>query len=77
MTDEQKARVLAYVAGRKLSYAVIADLCGTTRNAVGGLVFRDRHPRAARKLCARGSNITGHGWQAAAYRPEKTATNTR
>lgn len=79
MTDDCKAKVLAYVAERKLSYAVIAELCNTTRNAVGGVVFRDRHPKSVRvkSLGARSSNMMGSGWQRPAYRPEKTAANTR
>jgi len=76
---ERDARILAYVAERKYSYAVIAELCGTTRNAVGGVVFRAKHPRA--KLITspghRSPNMTGKGWQPAEYRPEKTAQSTR
>lgn len=79
MTDERKSQILAYVAERKLSYALIAELCGTTRNAVGGLVFRDRHPKATRvkSLGARSPNKMGHGHQPASYRPENRANSPR
>ncbi len=79
MSSERDARILAYVAERKLSYAVIGELCGCTRGTVGGVVFRDRHPRTAlvKSKASRSPNKTGHGFQPASYRPEKTAANTR
>ena len=82
MKYEQRAEILAYVAERKLSYAVIAELCGCTRNAVAGVVFRDRHPSATLVASPKSTtgkshgNMTGKGWQPAGYRPEKTSWNT-
>jgi len=72
--EERDARILALVAERKHSYAVIAEMCNTTRSAVGGVVFRDRHPQAARCKSpgARAANKMGHGWQAPTYVPEQT-----
>jgi len=50
---------------KKYSYAVIAEMVGTTRNAVGGVAFRRRH------------NVAALGYQPRSYLPEKTALNTR
>lgn len=60
---------------KKLSYAVIAEMMGTTRCAVSGIAFRRRHPP---KVCQRspnsrgGRNKIGHGYQPASYYPKKT-----
>jgi hypothetical protein len=72
---------LALVAERKYSYEVIARMVGNgaTRCIVGGVVFRNRHPRATRvkSTGARTPNMMGHGWRPPAYQPEMTARNSR
>lgn len=65
---------------RRLSYSVIAEMTGTTRNAVAGVAFRLRHPRSMMIPSPSNRNKPnkiGHGWQPHSYEPEKTALNTR
>ena len=60
---------------QRLSYAVIAEMIGVSRNAVAGVVFRHRHPFEARNH--NNMNKTGTGWHPSSYYPEKTAWNSR
>jgi hypothetical protein len=66
--------------GERLSYEVIAEMTGTTRNVVAGIAFRRRHPGHTRTSSPGSTgkpNKMGHGWQPPSYYPEKTSTNTR
>lgn len=59
---------------KRLSFAVIAEMLGVTRNVVAGVAFRRAHPIAT---LIGNRNKTGTGWRMKTYYPEKTAQNTR
>jgi hypothetical protein len=69
---------------KRLSYSVIAEMMGTTRNVVAGIAFRKRHPcwtrvdsPNARLNGGGGRNKIGHGYMPRSYWPEKTTANSR
>jgi hypothetical protein len=70
--------IVGLLKNKRLSYAVIAEMCGVSRNIVAGVAFRLRHPRGTRISSPNGcKNKVGGGWKAQSYWPEKTAANTR
>lgn len=80
--DENKERnelIVQLSKEQRLSYGVIAEMFGITRNAVAGVIFRHRYPHKIRIASsdAGNRNKVGHGWRAASYQPEKTTVNTR
>jgi hypothetical protein len=66
---------------KRLSYSVIAEMIGVSRNVVAGVVFRHHHPIETRSAAAGhpayDRNMMGTGWRPSSYYPEKTAINSR
>lgn len=80
LAETERAKAISdLVRDQRLSYGVIAEMLGITRNAVAGVVFRLRHPPSVRLKSPRGKgrNKVGHGYQPRSYIPEKTTLNTR
>lgn len=78
---KRNATVCKLAEDQRLSYSVIAEMMGMTRNAVAGIVFRHRHPIETR-VASNGRavydrNKIGTGYRYQTYYPEKTAVNTR
>lgn len=74
--QERNEMILVLVKTRSYSYEVIAQMMHCSRNAVAGVVFRERHPATARILGPNKNarNIIGTGHRAPTYR---AATNKR
>lgn len=76
--DKQIGRLLDQ---KRLSYALIAQKFGVTRNVVAGIAFRRKHPITERIPPAGypgwQRNMIGTGYQYRSYWPEKTVANTR
>lgn len=44
MTSEERKAVIDMVSAKKLSFQLVADALGYTRNQVAGVMFRHRYP---------------------------------